>query len=555
MLNQTFPKMQQLSGMVGKCCSKRLQLPPSIKTNSMELFFTWKPDSLLLLKTQQTFRRTMVLTTEQKPPLLEILRERVRSGELVYDVAQEKAAKRLSRLQRALLGYSNDDVIAHAEKELEKRRLQSEKKKEMRSDSVKENDTARNVPTDKEEILPIKSEESETSPIQIPRGLFIHGNVGIGKSFLMDLFYDNIPMHKKKRVHFHSFMQDVHKRIHKLKQKDLQTKGRNFGVDTSIESNPIHRVGVKLADEIALLCFDEFQVTDVADALILSQLFSVLFQRGTVIVATSNRHPSTLYEGGLNRGYFMPFIDLLCHHCIIHDIDASLDYRTLGAEGFESFFFSSLGGEESFCQYSNVLSNVWNEEKSHQQIIDVAFGRKLKVETTESGDKAKFTFQELCNIELGSSDYRAIADHFNLIIIEGIPQLSLKEPDQARRFITLVDELYEANCSLLCYAASDPSNLFVGKTGVDRFTLSTSCLSKSTSTTMSEYDNEKSLNTSESAEDIDVGETLGIDVAQSNGVTMGELASVRELSFAFRRAASRLKQMSCRKHWELNGIL
>jgi protein AFG1 len=442
--------------------------------------------------------------------LTNVLREKVERGDLIQDMAQEKAAKRLTKLQQALKGYSNEPIIAQLEEV--KRKLEREKEQ---SDTKNE--------TNEEEKI------NNSKPIMIPRGLFIHGNVGTGKSYLMDLFFDNTNINKKRRVHFHSFMQDVHQRIHQLKQEFLATKGRNFSVDTSLEANPIHRVATQLADEVALLCFDEFQVTDVADALILSQLFSVLFSRGTVIVATSNRHPSTLYEGGLNRGYFLPFIDLLSHHCIIHNISANTDYRTVISEGIESFFFTSSCKDDAL-RYEQILKDSWKDGNAEERSINAAFNRTIKARTNSDGKVAKFHFEELCNIELGSSDYRAIAQQFRLIIIDQIPQLSLKEHDQARRFITLVDELYEANCALLCSAASSPNDLFIGR------------------------DLEAKADVVEDME-VDLKETLGIDVAQSNGVAVGELASVRELSFAFRRAASRLKEMSSKTHWERREIM
>ncbi len=486
---------------------KRVQSQHCVKCLASKV--TWKQNNSPPVAKIRSFN-VNIATANSKGWLIDVLREKVDQGHLIHDIQQEKVAKRLTTLQKALDGYTNQPIMEHVEA-LARQREEHEKSSE-----------------NKENLKAIANNE----PIKVPRGLFIHGKVGVGKSFLMDLFYDNVnvSMTKKRRVHFHSFMQDIHHRIHKLKQQDLIDKGRNFSIDTSFSSNPINRVAMQLADEVSLLCFDEFQVTDVADALILSQLFSILFSRGTVVVATSNRHPSTLYEGGLNRGYFLPFIDLLCRHCIVHDIDASIDYRSVVADGVETFFFN-YNCNNDVIRYNVVLNGICNIDIATKKIINVAFNRKLQVTTNSDSQIAKFNFHELCNVELGSSDYRAIAQQFDLIIIEQIPQLSLKEHNQARRFITLIDELYEADCALVCFASTTPSDLFINKG-----TLS---------------DDQNLTN----AEDIKTDETVGIDVAQSNGVSVGGLASVRELEFAFRRAASRLKEICSKRHWEKKGII
>merc|ERR1719223_77078 len=366
----------------------------------------------------------------------------------------------------------------------------------------------------------------------VPRGLYIYGSVGTGKSFLMDLFFESITVEqsKKRRVHFHSFMQDVHRRIHALKAHDLATKGRNFSVDTSIEVNPIHRVGIQLANELSVLCFDEFQVTDVADALILSQLFSVLFRRGTIVVATSNRPPSDLYEGGLNRSYFLPFIDLLCRHCIVHDMNALTDFRRVNSRESGNFYFISRN--ESDCvDFNHILDKLWPRGNRHETEIDLALNRSLQVaEADEINKIARFNFKELCCKELGSSDYRLIATRFKTIVLDQIPQLDLKAHDRARRFITLVDELYEAKCALMCLAVTNPSDLFVQS-----------------------KEQAKGMNLDTNIE-TEAGESFGIDVAQSNGIVVGELASVRELRFAFSRSESRLIEMCSKAWWERQGV-
>ena len=464
---------------------------------------------------------------KNKTSIEDIVKEQIEKGLLIHDIQQIKIAKKLSRLQKALIGYSNESIIQRIEEEQRVRK----------NDYTQTNTNDDNNNTIHEE----KKEDNviENHPIMVPRGLFIHGNVGVGKSYIMDLFYDNVQLknnHLKRRVHFHSFMQDIHQRIHELKKYDLETKGRNFTIDTSFTSNPINKVAMKLADEVSLLCFDEFQVTDVADALILSQLFSILFNRGTVVVATSNRHPSTLYEGGINRGYFLPFIDLLCRHCIVHDMNATNDYRSIMSDGVESLFFNK-SSEKDYIRFKNVLLDIWGHENVIKKTINVAFNRQLQVNTKSDANIAKFDFRDLCNNELGSSDYRAIAQQFDIIIVENVPQLSVKEHDQARRFITLIDELYEADCVLLCCAtATNPSDLFNGNKRNDHVDVE----SKDKITCI---------------EEPNIEETLGIDVAQSNGVALGELASVRELSFAFLRAASRLKEMCSKQNWAKKGII
>mmetsp|Transcript_10542 Transcript_10542/g.18569 ORF Transcript_10542/g.18569 Transcript_10542/m.18569 type:complete len:463 (-) Transcript_10542:76-1464(-) len=449
---------------------------------------------------------------------------------------RKKTAKRMSNLQKALVGYCNLPVIAQAEDD------------EIVLDSDVTNPSATHHTQEKEPIR------------MVPRGLFIHGNVGTGKTHLMDLFYKitPIPTQRKRRVHFHSFMQDVHQRIHHLKKQDLATLGRNYAIDTCQERNPIHRVATQLASEVSLLCFDEFQVTDICDALMLSQLFSVLFSRGTVVVATSNRPPSTLYEGGLNRSYFLPFIDLLGRHCIVHDMNANTDYRVVTTDGIESFFYVS-SSDSSMEEYRRVLDQAFsfdrntdddNNSNNHNRLqqeeeelveIKVAFNRTIHVRkvlhrhhSSGGGDIARFHFNDLCNTELGSSDYRAIGEQFQTIIIDDIPRLTLTDHDQARRFITLVDELYEANCALMCCAVTSPETLFIGRE-------------------LPSGDDAGSGN-KEGIETV-VGEAFGIDVAQSNGLTVGGLASVQELSFAFRRAASRLKEMTSRHWWEKQGVM
>jgi len=454
------------------------------------------------------FREQGVRLLSSQSLVLDVLREKVKTGNILYDPNQEKVSKRLSNLQRALHKYCNKSIIFQLDEAIKR----GDKGKDSNANDPNGDNHDRIV------------EDPSLSTTKIPRGLFIHGEVGCGKTFLMDLFYSLIDTERKRRVHFHSFMQEVHHRLHDLKRKDLEKYGRNFSVDLSQERNPIYRLGCMLAEEVSLLCFDEFQVTDVADALILSQLFTVLFSRGTVVVATSNRPPQTLYEGGINRSYFLPFIDLLCHYCIVHSMNATTDYRSIVSDKFERLMFHADAHNENE-EYLNLLKQMDVYEINEEE-IRVAFNRSLQIRYC-SGNVARFNFKELCNIELGSNDYRALSRRFRIIFIDNIPILTLKEHDQARRFITLIDELYEANCALICSAAvKSADQLFVGN--------------------IHDSDQEHKFEANKESMCTIPGESFGIDVAQSNGMVVGEHASIKELEFAFKRAASRINQMTSR---------
>lgn len=521
----------------------------SFKTSLFQLKFKSNMSSL-------SSSSSSTSSIQSTPKILDYIQEQIQSGTLVKDEQQIKAAKRLANLQEKLIGYDDqcmkDTVPITSKKEEDKEESQTPNSHQGQNDLQ-----AEKVKQDKQPL-----NQQQISHLPIPRGLFLHGEVGTGKSLLMDVFYQTTPMQKKRRIHFHSFLQEIHQQIHKLKQSDLKTKGRNFHIDINVQNNPIYRVATQLSSNMKLLCLDEFQVTDVADALILSQLFSVLWANGVVVVATSNRPPQDLYEGGLNRSYFLPFIDLLKRYCLVVNMNSHQDYRRLlvADGGKDDFFFvqqrQETGKGDSRKNYNDIFqqiiqekigdlekdfSNVNNVEKILEELpprtLNIGYGRTLDIKHGNSKDNlvCRFTFDELCHVELGSSDYNAIASQFKIIMLEEIPLLTLKEHDQARRFITLIDELYEGKCCLMCLAIAGPDDLFVDHTKT--------IPSSSTST--------------EQQDDIEtkVGEMFGIDVAQSNGKTIGELASVRELSFAFRRASSRLVEMTSKAWWEKHSGL
>jgi len=470
---------------------------------------------------------------QQQQPLLllEHWQVEVQANRLQADPQQERAAKKLQKLQLALNGYDNTPWIEHYEKraELRRRREQqqqqeeeSKKKQQQSVAAVQLNEKLRNETEEQQEAPPLPP-EPEPPQIRIPRGLYLYGSVGTGKSLLMDRFFDLVPVQKKRRCHFHAFMAEVHHRIHQLKLDDLDKYGRNFHVDTNEYRNPIHRVGRQIAGETSLLCFDEFQVTDVADALILSQLFSVLFTLGTVVVATSNRPPDDLYEGGVNRYYFMPFIELLKKHCVTHDMASATDYRRLTSVNFPSYYFTAHA--LSAGQLDALVQEVRGDTPSSSTALNLGHQRSLVLnDADERGKLVRVSFDELCNAELGATDYRRLAYQFQTVVLEDIPLLNMEKHDLARRFITLVDELYEGRCVLICVAretsATEPGLLFPKLLqGID-------------------------------GEDVDSGPMLGIDQAMKGGHPVGALASVRELDFAFERAASRLTEMTSLGWWD-----
>jgi cell division protein ZapE len=285
-----------------------------------------------------------------------------------------------------------------------------------------------------------------------PRGLYIWGDVGRGKSMLMDLLFQSAPVAKKRRIHFNAFMAETHARIHAERQRE----GAN---------DPIPPVARLIAQEAALLCFDEFQVEDVADAMILGRLFTQLFEAGVVVVATSNTAPDALYRGGLNRQLFLPFIALLKERLDVAELNGPQDYRMQDIAVFETYITPL--GPQAQAAMDAAWSQLTGGAPGKHRLLTV-LGRELIVPCAFDG-VARFSFTELCERPLGAIDYLTLARTFHTVLIDAIPKLSPAMRDAARRFILLIDTLYDEGVALVCSAEAPPEELYTHGDGTDAF--------------------------------------------------------------------------------------
>ncbi len=274
-----------------------------------------------------------------------------------------------------------------------------------------------------------------------PRGLYIHGKVGRGKTMLMDLFFETSDHPAKRRLHFHEFMSETHDRIGAARKR--------------VEGDPIPAVAAEIAQGAGLLCFDELHVTDIADAMILGRLFKGLFERDVVMVATSNVPPSGLYKNGLNRQLFLPSIALIEANMEEMELVSAKDFRLEKLEG-QRLYFTPLD-RASHTALGAAFTRLTGLRKGQPVEIDVK-GRTLRVPEAARG-VARFTFDELCDRPLGALDYLALANRFHTLVLDGIPQLVPERRAAARRFITLIDTLYDARVGLIASAEAEPDEL------------------------------------------------------------------------------------------------
>jgi cell division protein ZapE len=286
------------------------------------------------------------------------------------------------------------------------------------------------------------------------KGLYVHGDVGRGKTLLMDLFFQASAVRPKRRVHFHEFMLDVHERVHMYRQ---QAKTGNEAHD------PIHQTAAAIAEEAWLLCFDEFHVTDIADAMILGRLFARLFELGIVVVATSNIAPGDLYKDGLNRALFLPFIAQVHAHCDVMRLEARVDFRLEKLTGMPTWYVPDDARAEA------ALDKAWQRLAGEQggAPVDLTVkGHAVHVPYAAMG-VARFSFADLCGKPFGASDYLKIAYEFHTVILDHIPVLNFDRRNEAKRFIILIDTLYDHSVKLLASATAQPDALYHAEQGYE----------------------------------------------------------------------------------------
>lgn len=292
----------------------------------------------------------------------------------------------------------------------------------------------------------------EEAPSGTPMGLYLVGEVGRGKSMLMDLFFETAEVSRKRRIHFHQFMQDVHRRIHAWKKQ----QNAAFPARDPRDSDPIPPLADTITAEAALLCFDEFQVHDIADAMILGRLFQALFARGTVVVATSNTAPADLFKGRPGRDAFLPFINLISRRLEVLTLEAARDYRRDRVRALPTWHVPA--NERATRALDAAFEELTGAPYGKPARLTL-LGRVLEVPQAING-VARFDFEALCGQPLGPADYLALGTHFHTLVLDGIPCLGPENFDRARRFITLIDALYEHRVKLLASAQAVPDRLY-----------------------------------------------------------------------------------------------
>ncbi len=288
-----------------------------------------------------------------------------------------------------------------------------------------------------------------------PRGLYVHGDVGRGKTMLMDLFFQASPVRYKRRAHFHEFMTEVHERIYGFRQAIARGELPDGDV--------IALTAAAIFEQAWLLCFDEFHVTDIADAMILGRLFARLFELGTVVVATSNVAPDDLYKGGLNRALFLPFIAQITEHMAVMRLDARTDFRLEKLAGVKMWLVPA--DAVASAALDKAWASMTGNAPCRPREIPIK-GRVLHVPCSAHG-VARFSFADICEQPLAASDYLRLARDYHTLMIDRIPVMDYGERNAAKRFITLIDTLYDNGVKLMASASADPLSLYLADEGVE----------------------------------------------------------------------------------------
>jgi cell division protein ZapE len=296
---------------------------------------------------------------------------------------------------------------------------------------------------------PVKTSWFRKATPQPVKGLYLWGGVGRGKSMLMDMFVEAVPV-PARRVHFHAFMQEIHAGMHIARQE---------GVEDALAP-----VAAKVAEDVRLLAFDEMQINDITDAMIVGRLFEHLFAAGVTVVTTSNRVPDDLYKNGLNRALFLPFIGILKEQMVVWEMVSPTDYRQDRLSGQQVYFVQA--GTEA----RGHIQAIWDDLSGGKaEVLSVKVnGREVEIPAFRNG-VGRATFFDLCGKMLGPGDYLAIADALKVLVLENIPRLSRNNFNEAKRFVTLIDALYEAKVRLICSAAAEPEMLYVEGEGTFEF--------------------------------------------------------------------------------------